>query len=149
MNLKHYSYLNSNDYHNYEFYSDGPKGRIRKLVIFTRISEEEPHVYNLAFGDAHPLSGQLDDSVVSNNEDRDTVLVTVAQTIVDFCNHHGNHYIYAEGSTASRTRLYQISISNLWQYISADFEVYGLKNDQWYNFRPNTINYEAFLVQRK
>ncbi|QEC78481.1 DUF6934 family protein [Mucilaginibacter ginsenosidivorax] len=149
MNLKHYSYLNSNDYHDYEFYSEGPKGRIRKLISFTKIPNQEPPVYNLAFGDSHPDTGELDDSVVSNNEDRDTVLATVANAIIDFSQHNGNHYIYAEGSTASRTRLYQISITNLWLHISMDFEVYGLKNNEWCEFIPNSINYETFLVRKK
>ncbi len=44
--------------------------------------------------------------VVSNNEHRDIVLATVANTIAEFCNHYGYHYIYAKGSTTARTRLY-------------------------------------------
>lgn len=149
MNLERYQYSNSNDYHDYEFYSEGPKGRISKMVTFSRIPNSDPAIYNLAFGDLNLVTGELDDSVSSNNQDREIVLATVANTIVEFCNHHGNHYIYAKGSTASRTRLYQMGITSLWEEISMDFEVYGLKDDDWQEFVPNQKNYDAFLVKRR
>ena len=75
MNLKRYDYVTS-DFQAYEFYSEGPKGEIRKLVIFDRISEIEPPIYNLAFGDVDE-KGRLDDTSVSNNKDRDIILATV------------------------------------------------------------------------
>jgi hypothetical protein len=148
MNLERYNYFTT-DFKAYEFYSEGPKGRIRKLVIFSKIPDTEPPIYNLAFGDAHAVTGVLDDAANSNNEDRDIVLATVANTIVSFCYHYGNHFIYAEGSTASRTRLYQMGIAGLWNEISVDFEVYGLTGGEWQSLRPFTINYDAFLVKRK
>ena len=149
MNLARYPYLNSNDYHDYEFYSEGPQGRISKMVTFSRIPNTTPAIYNLAFGDLNRATGELDDTVISNNQDRDVVLATVVNTIVEFCNHHGNQYIYAKGSTSSRTRLYQMGITNLWEEISMDFEVYGLKDNDWQDFEPNKHNYDAFLVKRK
>ncbi|KAA8485558.1 hypothetical protein BDE36_0417 [Arcticibacter tournemirensis] len=149
MNLERYQYLNSNDYHDYEFWSEGPKGRIRKMVTFSRIPNTDPAIYNLAFGDLNSITGELDDTVISNNEDRQIVLATVANTIAEFCDRHGNHYIYAKGSTASRTRLYQMGITSLWEEISMDFEVYGLKDDDWKEFAPNSFNYGGFLVKRK
>jgi hypothetical protein len=106
MNLPHYEYLTT-DYREYEFYSKGPKGSIKKLVTFVKI-QEAPVIYNLAFGDADPVTGLMNDSVISNNEDRDVVLATVANTVNDFCNHYGDHFIYAKGSTPVRTRLYQM-----------------------------------------
>ena len=148
MNLERYNYF-TNDYQAYEFFSEGPKGRIRKLVIFTKIPETDPVIYNLAFGDAHPVTGKIDNEVISNNEDRDIVLATVANSVATFYDHYGNQYIYAEGSTPSRTRLYQMGIASLWEEISTDFEIFGLKDGDWQGFQPNGINYEAFLVKRK
>lgn len=148
MNLKRYPYFNSNDYQDYEFYSEGPKGRIKKLVTFTRIPNRAPLVYNLAFGDKNDI-GELDDTTITDNQDRDVVLATVANTIGEFCNHHGNHYIYVKGSTPSRTRLYQMSIAGLWIEISKEFEVYGLRDNIWRKFIPNNLNYDAFLVKRR
>ena len=131
------------------FIVTAPKDGLKKLSCLQKIPNSEPPIYNLGFGDQNPYSGETDDIVVSNNEDRDIVLATVANTIVEFCNHYGNHYIYAKGSTTARTRLYQMGIAGLWDEISKDFDVYGLKDDAWQVFEPNTINYDAFLVKQK
>jgi|GEM_PF-5629220 len=96
MNIERYPYNNSNDFQDYEFYSDGPNYELKKILMFTKITNSEPPIYNLEFGDQDPHSGETDDVVVSNNEDRDIVFATVANTIVEFCNHYGIHYIYAK-----------------------------------------------------
>ncbi len=96
----------------------------------------------MGFGDEDPDTGKINDLIITNNEDRDMVLATVANTIIDFCNHHGNHYIYAKGSTSARIRLYQMGISNLWNEISIDFDIYGLKDGSWHAFHK-TIACEA------
>jgi len=80
--------------------------------------------------------------------DRDKVLATVALIVLDFTNMHGNHYVFAEGSSRSRTRLYQMGISRLWNEINADFDVFGFADNHWHAFQHN-VNYEAFLVKRK
>ncbi|WP_184546924.1 DUF6934 family protein [Mucilaginibacter sp. FT3.2] len=146
MNLKHYTYF-TNDYEEYEFYSEGPKGRIKKVIMFSRL-QDDPVILNLAFGDEDSNTGLVSDVITTDNKDRDIVLATVANTINDFCNHYGNHYIYATGSTFSRTRLYQMSISALWDEISIDFDIYGVIDSVAYEFQRN-VNYEAFLVKRK
>ena len=147
MDLKRYPYFSNNNFLDYEFYSDGPKGKIKKVVRFTKVFEDST-IYNLGFGDVDEENGRFDDNIITNNEDRDMVLATVANTIIDFTNYYGDHYIYAEGSTPARTRLYQIGIANLWDEISLYFEVYGLANDSWHKFEKN-VTYEAFLVKRK
>jgi hypothetical protein len=148
MNLEHYTYFASNDFKDYEFYSEGPKGRIRKAIRFTKVNDEGYVFYNLGFGDISEEIDIIDVTIVSDNNDRDIVLATVAKAVIDFTNIHGNHYIFATGSTAVRTRLYQMSIAGLWDEIRMDFEVFGFKNGTWYPFEKN-VNYEAFLVKRK
>jgi hypothetical protein len=86
MNLDRYNYVISNDYRKYIFYSSGPQGRIKKVVTYTKLSDA-PVTYNLAFGDEN-AAGVIDDEVVSNNQDRDMVLATVASTINLFCDHY-------------------------------------------------------------
>ena len=76
------------------------------------------------------------------------VLATVARTVIDFTNVHGNHYILAAGSTPAWTRLYQMGISKLWDEISVDFIVQGYIDGNWRPFEKD-VNYEAFLVKRK
>lgn len=127
MDLERYHYYTNNDFQQYEFYSEGPKGKIKKVVIFQQ-AQENPLIFNLAFGDEDPVTKQVNDSVATNNDDRNKVLITVASTINDFCDRYGNHYIYAEGSDSVRTRLYQISISQLLEEITIDFDVYGVKD---------------------
>ncbi|TFF30373.1 hypothetical protein E2R66_27550 [Mucilaginibacter psychrotolerans] len=146
MNLPHYSYF-TDDFREYEFYSDGPNGRIKKRVTFTRV-QEKPVVYNLALVDVISDSGAISDLTVSDNGDRDIILSTVAYTVRDFSTYHGNHLIHAKGSTSVRTRLYQIAISGLFDEISIDFEVYGIIDNAIYTFQRN-VNYEAFLVRKK
>lgn len=76
------------------------------------------------------------------------MLATVANTIIDFTNHYGNYSIVAEGNTPARTRLYQMGISNMPEEIKKDFEIYGLKDDDWHKFEKN-VNYDGFLIKRK
>jgi hypothetical protein len=148
MNLERYPYFAKNDFLDYEFYSEGPKGRIKKAVRFTKINNIEPVFYNLGCGDVSDQTDTIDDSTISNNDDRDIVFATVAKTVIDFTNIHGNHYIFATGSTVARTRLYQMGLSKLWDEISIDFVVLGFRKGDWEPFQKN-VNYESFLVKRK
>lgn len=50
MNLDRYHYLIAHDYKKYIFYSEGPRGRIKKVITYTLLSND-PVTYNLAFGD--------------------------------------------------------------------------------------------------
>jgi hypothetical protein len=147
MNLEQYPYFTNNDFHDFEFYSEGPKGNIKKIVLFQK-TQDSPTIYNLAFGDEDSITKGVNDSVVSDNRDRDKVLATVANTINDFCDRHGNHYIYAKGSNEVRTRLYQMNISALLEEILIDFDVYGIQEGQVLPFEKN-VNYEGFLIKRK
>lgn len=147
MNLERYPYYAKLDYYEYFFYSDGPKGTIKKVVKFVKASDN-PVVFNLGFGDEDPLSGEVSDLNVTDNKDRDIVLATVASTINDFCECYGNNYIYAQGSTLARTRLYQMGIARLLEEIVVDFEIFGLKDGGFEIFQQN-VNYKAFLVKRR
>ncbi len=146
MNLGQYDFF-TNDYRTYEFFSEGPKGLIKKSILFTKM-QVNPVIYNLAFGDVDPVTGNISDIVTTDNKDRDIVLATVANTINTFCDHYGSHYVYAKGSTSARTRLYQMSIARLWQEFSIDFEIYGVLNRMVYPFE-NNVNYDGFLVKRR
>jgi len=147
MNLERYPYYTKDDFKQYSFYSEGPKGNIRKTIVYAKLSDN-PVTYNLAFGDEDPHTGEINDNIVSDNEDRDIVLATVANTIIAFSAHYGNPRIYAVGSTASRTRLYQMSIARLLNEIEADFEIFGVIGDDVYPFEIN-VNYTAFFVRKK
>ena len=125
MNLNRYQYFTSNDLLDYFFYSEGPNGKIKKNVSYSKMSED-PVVYNLSFDDEDQYTGKISETTVSNNQDRGIILSTVAATIITFCEHYGDHF-HATGSTASRTRPYQIEIAVQWNEIKKDFDVYGFK----------------------
>ena len=61
----------SDDRRKYEFYSEGPRGRIKKVVVYIQIG---PGLFNLGFGDWNEESRTPDDANRSNNGDRDQVL---------------------------------------------------------------------------
>src|ERR1700749_3413644 len=93
----------------FEFVSDGPRGKIAKLVQYGETNLKG--FYNLAFGDKDLATGEIDDSVVSNNNDSDKVLATVVATVYAFTDKHPDAWVYATGSTKSRTRLYRMGLT--------------------------------------
>lgn len=130
----------------FEFVSNGPNGTIRKQVLFRQTNN--PKVYNLGFGDVDEVTGEINDLSISNNNDSQKVLATVALTVTDFFERYPDKYVFATGSTKSRTRLYRIGISNNLEEIKKDFEVFGFnENNQWEVFQKRT-NYDAFLIRK-
>jgi len=130
----------------YEFISDGPKGRIKKIVEYIPTTIE--NVYNLAFGDYDETLEGINDKIVTNNGDSLKVLATVASTVYAFTGKYPEAGIYATGSTVVRTRLYRMGLANNLAEISKDFYVFGLRNKEWEQFLIGE-DYEAFFVTRK
>ncbi len=145
MQLPRYKYKTNSAFLDYEFISQGPKGSIKKVIRFTQIKSG---VFNLGFGDLDEQTGEISDTIVTNNNDSRIVLATVAATVNDFTLHYPKAIIIAQGSTRSRTRLYRMGITNHWNNISIDFEVYGLKDHNWELFQQRR-DYDAFLIHRK
>ncbi|GAB3502347.1 DUF6934 family protein [Emticicia fontis] len=130
----------------YDFLSEGSKGKILKGVRY--IQTDISNVWNLGFGDINPITGEIDDTVISDNGDRDKVLATVAHTCIKFSEHFPEALIVVIGSTAARTRLYQMGINSNFDEISELFVIWGLFNESWELFEKNK-NYTAFLAKRK
>ena len=146
MHLPKYLYRTNDSFLDYEFVSIGPRGNVKKVVRFSQI---RPGVFNLGFGDLDEESGEISDTIVTNNNDSKKVLATVAATVNDFTLHYPDAAIIAKGSTHSRTRLYRMGITNNWQELRDEFEIQGLKKDQkWELFKPGS-DYDAFWVRRK
>jgi hypothetical protein len=130
----------------YEFVSDGPRGKIPKIVKYSETNLKD--LYNLGFGDKDQVTGDVDDRKISNNSDRDMVLATVVSTLYTFTDKYPDAWVFATGSTKARTRLYRMSITRYLLEIKRDFQVFGLKDDEWIEFEKD-MEIEAFLVQRK
>ena len=147
MNNPKYLYKTEQKFTIYEFVSEGPKGRIRKMVEYTETATE--NVYNLGFGDYDEIANAINDISVTNNGDSLKVLATVASTVYAFLEKHPNAYILATGSTNVRTRLYRMGITNNLAEINEDFIVYGLTDKGiWDDFVVGE-DYEAFLITKK
>ncbi len=144
MKLPKYQVTASADYHTYFFFSEGPRGKIAKAVMYSPISET---LYNLGFGDYNEELQEIDDFSRSNNGDSDKILATVAFTVLDFTSVFPRARIYIEGSTPARTRLYQIGIAGNLLEINEIFQVYGLFNDNWELFRKDKP-YNSFLITK-
>jgi hypothetical protein len=146
MNLPRYEYLTEGKAEIFKFISSGPHGEIKKLVVYSQMLEND--IYNLAFGDYNEETDSIDDKIITNNNDSQKVLATVASTLYVFTNKHPNVWIYATGSNKARTRLYKMGITKNLEAILPDFQVFGLQTDLWHEFNTGQ-EYEAFLVKRK
>lgn len=150
MDADHYndftSQINKNDF---MFTSEGPKGKINKLVRFARSGN--PDILNLSFGNLKE-NGVIDDEAIDNNDDRDKIIATIIAIVKDFTLRNPDKFIFFSGRTPSRTRLFRII---LWKYIESirkDFHVYGVINENNKLMRVpfiKNVNYFGFLIKRK
>lgn len=147
MKLPRYEYSTESEAELFTFISEGKKGRIKKIVVYSEMLQRD--IYNLAFGDYDEVTNSINDVVVTDNNDSQKVLATVASTLYVFTERHSNVWVYATGSNPARTRLYRMGITINIQEILEDFEVYGLTSaEEWVPFEKG-IEFEAFLVKRK
>lgn len=130
----------------YYFISNGPQGAIQKIAKFNLIGED---LYNFGFGDLDVVTGDISDTVISDNKDVDVIMGTIGSIIYDFTNIFPQAMVSIEGTNKARTRLYQMNINKHWDRIELVFDVYGLlKNESWEPFKKGQ-NYLAFLGLRK
>lgn len=150
MDIPKYDYRVNKDALSYEFFSDGPKGRIKKIVKFSlQYLSDQTAFYNLTFGDWNEAEKKIDDLIISNNNDKEKILATVALTIIEFSDQYPMMPVYVQGSTPARTRTYQMGINRHFEEIEHLFYVFGLvENSGWHPFTIGT-NYSAFLILKK
>lgn len=146
MKLPKYHLKAESRFTRFEFISEGTKGAIRKLIEFQTTTD--PGVFNLAFGDKDPLTGDINDLAVTNNGDTNKVLVTVVAALYVFFDNYPATYVYATGSTQARTRLYRMGITKFYEEMQKDFYLYGQEGDNYPEFESGK-DYEGFLAQRK
>jgi hypothetical protein len=146
MKLEKYNISSSDTRIEFQFVSTGKKGDIVKVVQYSPTGL--PGVYNLAFGDKDPKTGEISDTVISDNGDSQKVLATVSETALMFLDSHPSCQIFATGLTKARTRLYQRGIANNLEVISQTFEIKGLIGVNWHVFKKG-VNYDAFLINKK
>jgi hypothetical protein len=105
-------------------------------------------VFNLVFGDLR-ADGTIDDNVVSDNKDRNKILKTVAMAVFDFTQRFPDRYVYFEGSTPARNRLYRMTITTNLEELSKTLSIWGIiQNNDFESFQKQG-NYTGFLTKRK
>jgi hypothetical protein len=141
-----YQLKGENDLTVFNFISEGPKGRIPKLIEIKETNLKG--FYNLAFGDKDLKTGKINDLIVTNNNDTEKVLATVVGAVYAFTDINPDAWVYATGSTEARTRLYRMGINKYLSEVENDFEIYGELGDNWCVFDKGT-DFEGFVVKRK
>src|SRR5438034_4229231 len=142
MKLPRYQLKSEDSLMIFEFISEGPRGKILKLIKFSETNLKD--LFNLGFGDKDTNTSEINDLAISNNGDSEKILATVVSAVYAFTDKYPNSQIYATGSTRARTRLYRMGISKYLVEIRRDFDVYGLLNGEWEIFQREA-DYDAFL----
>ena len=148
MHLPHYELTIGESKSIFEFISQGPKGDIPKIIVFSKISDNG--LYNLAFGDLDTKTGNVNDREVSNNGDSEKLLATVVQALNIFFNSYPTCIVIAKGITKSRTRLYRMGISKFRGQVNNVLFIMGRETEvsDWEEFQLNK-EYISFAVQIK
>ncbi|MEO6286141.1 MAG: hypothetical protein ABIN80_12735 [Dyadobacter sp.] len=160
MNIEKYE-VKRLDAVSYQFFSEGPRGKIVLRIIFTF---DKNQFCNLCFGVWNQELGEIDDLVEIRNGDMDRLLTTVGQLTIDFLMSNPRLYVFATGSSAARTRKYQMGINQNLEYIRERHQVLGFvankvirtgddvettgSEGEWYVFQKG-INYDGFLIYLK
>ncbi|MDZ7899657.1 MAG: hypothetical protein U5N85_16750 [Arcicella sp.] len=131
-----------NDY--YIFESIGKNGSIFKVVAFSKIQH---NVYNFGFGDYDLETKAIDDENVSDNGDMIKVLATVIDIALKFLSENPMIFILIEGSSKTRTQLYQRILNTYYDDLIDSYEIYGSNDGNFEEFQKNT-DYESFLIRK-
>ncbi len=146
---KYENIIASSDKLEFQFTSEGPKGKIIKVIQFTQTQNE--NIYNLAFGNLRK-DGSVDDETTNDNKDRNKILATVAASVYEFSSLFPDKFVFFCGTTTERTRLYRMALTINLKYLEKDFRIYGvLKGIDSFErvvFRKG-VDYFGFMVKRK
>jgi hypothetical protein len=113
-----YPYFQLTDNLFYGFFSEGVKGKILKVIIFTL---EENGKWNLGFGDWE--NNDIDDKVMTNNQDVVRVIGTVAKITYEFFDNYPDAILIIEPVDEKRKKIYNIVFQRHYNTIKNDFHV--------------------------
>ncbi|WAC14793.1 DUF6934 family protein [Dyadobacter pollutisoli] len=131
------------------FFSEGRNGRFELRAFITRIRHDSRReLFNIGFGVWDQTRQAVDDKIQTRNDDMRLILGTITVIVLEFLQNYPFAYVYAEGSTLARTRLYQREISKILDELPGDLLLYGLISAEdigFIKFRRG-INFEGFLL---
>jgi hypothetical protein len=127
----------------YGFVSEGVRGAIFKLIIFTPLEDNE---WNLAFGDWR--KDNLDDKIMTNNQDVVRVIGTVTKVAFNFFNNHPDATLVIKPVDEKRKRLYNIVFRRHHEAINKSCIIWGMMGEIVENYLPQTT-YDSFKISLK
>jgi hypothetical protein len=112
------------------FESEGIQGKIVKIVLFTPMKDNR---WNLGFGDWH--KGEVDDLVVSNNQDIVKIMQTVVKAIYLFFEVYPQRIVVFKPVDEKRKKLYNFILKKHINKIEPYFQITGFINEnaEFYN----------------
>lgn len=131
------------------FFSEGKNGRFELRTFITRVKDDSRQdLFNIGFGVWDGAIQKVDDKIQTKNGDMRLILGTIATIGLEFLKKYQSAYLYAEGSTLARTRLYQREISRVLNDLPDDLQLYGLirENDIGFVKFCQGTNFDGFLL---
>lgn len=95
----------------------------------------------------------LDDSIITNNGNRNKILATVASSVYIFTEKYPKKMVFFKGSALARTRLYRRALSINLEELSETFIIFGSIKNELGNvnsvpFKSNG-DFFGFIIKRK
>jgi hypothetical protein len=147
MNKPTYNVKASEDGLSYYFESINDERKIQKIIAYLP-TENNADLFQLIFGDL-TSEGMIDVLTVSNNQDRDIVLITVVSSLAKFFENYPDKTVVFSGSTESRTRLYRATIAKFIETTELYYQVFGIFDDDTAELFNKNHSYYAYLIQKK
>ena len=104
-------------------------------------------MWNLGFGDFDLLTGEVRDSVISNNGDGKKVMATVVKTLIDFFAKRPQETVIFTGSDDRRTSIYKRVILQYYADFSERLLISGLNAEGIEEAIETSTPYIAFIVR--
>jgi hypothetical protein len=116
------------------FKSEGVKGIIPKVVLFTPIRNGK---WNLGFGDWK--NNDIDDKTMSNNQDVVKVIGTVAKVAIEFLEHYPDATLVIKPADEKRKKLYNIVFQRHFETIKDKFKIIGINGKRRRIYSPEKV----------
>jgi hypothetical protein len=139
----YYKYVAATKGESFMFVSEGIKGTILKFVEFTPLTNDD---WNLGFGDFK--NGEIDDIVMTNNQDVIKVIRTVAQITIEFFKKYPHAIVVIKPVDEKRKKLYNIVFQRHFAEIDALFDIIAYLGIRKEIYHVETI-YDSFELSLK
>jgi hypothetical protein len=140
---QHYPFSSREDKLLYYFFSEGPQGKILKVIIFQLTDSGN---WNLAFGDYG--KEDIDDKIISNNNDLFKVMKTVIACTYDFSEKYPDRIIQVIPVDEKRKLLYHGILKRNLEIIGKKFWIDGLRNDLIETFDVKNQYQEFYFIKK-